>query len=80
MTDDEIRVALLDALLAVAPEIDADAVAWDLPLRRQVELDSVDWLGVLARVAQSTGVDVPEADYARVSTLDAMLSYVRDRS
>jgi acyl carrier protein len=49
-----------------------------LGLRKALEIDSFDFLNVLVAVHETFGVTVPEADYRRVSTLDALTDYVAD--
>jgi acyl carrier protein len=79
MTRDEIRAGVVAALCAVAPEVDPAHLADDRPLRRQADLDSMDWLRVIVGWHQRFGVEVPEADYARLVTLDAVVSYLMER-
>lgn len=74
-----IRNALLDALHAIAPEVASADIAGDRPLRDQVELDSMDFLNFLIRVHDKLGVDVPEADAARLVTLDDFVACVETR-
>ena len=76
MTNDEIRAAIFSALHSVAPEIDPKSIRADLPLRDQVDLDSIDFLNFLMAVHTASGVDVPEAAYDQVSTLDGCVAYV----
>lgn len=54
MTDDALRRALLDALAAIAPEADLAVLAPDRPLREQLELDSLDWVNLLAALPVAT--------------------------
>jgi ribosomal protein S18 acetylase RimI-like enzyme len=51
------RRALLDALAAIAPEADLAALAPDRPLREQLELDSLDWVNLLAALPVAAGDD-----------------------
>lgn len=76
MTEDEARTALLAALTEVAPEVDPDAIDPGRELLAQVDLDSMDFLSFLDLVAESTGVEVPEADYGRIATLRDAAAYV----
>jgi acyl carrier protein len=46
------------------------------PLRQQVDLDSMDWLNFLIGLHQKLGVNIPEADYAKLVTLDDVLDYL----
>ena len=74
MTDNRIHVT--DALLEVAPEVDPAAIAGDQPLQEQLDLDSMDFLAFLEALAERTGLEVPERDYAQVATLDGCIEYL----
>jgi acyl carrier protein len=73
------RSAVLAALADVAPEADATSIAPEVPLQEQLDLDSMDFLSFLEGVAERTGVEVPERDYAEVATLDGCVAYVTER-
>ena len=75
MTRDEIQAALLDVLTGVAPEVDATTLVAGKPLRRQVDLDSADWLNVLVGIHERLGVEISDADAARLSTLDMLVDH-----
>lgn len=74
-----LRQRLLAALCAIAPEVDPGALDDELPLRRQVDLDSMDWLNFLIGVHRDLRVDIPEADYAKLATLHGLLDYLAAR-
>lgn len=76
MTTDELKTAVLTALSDVAPEADPATVRFDLNLRDQVDMDSMDSLNFLIAVHQSLGVDIPEADWARLHSLDDLVGYL----
>lgn len=75
MTRDELQRIVLDELNAIAPEVDVAALAADQPLRNQVDLDSVDWLNFLVALHGRLGVDIPDADAAKLTTLDKLIDY-----
>jgi acyl carrier protein len=79
MTRDEIRSALLAALGAVAPEADLEHLDPRLDLREQLEIDSMDLLNVAIGVHERTGVEIPEADYPKLATLDSAVTYLASR-
>jgi acyl carrier protein len=79
MTSDEIRQAFLDALADIAPEGDYARLKPDLPLRDQLDIDSYDFLNVVVALHERIGVDVPEADYQKLATLDSAVSYLAAR-
>lgn len=76
MTDCEIRATTLEVLKQIAPEIEADELRGDLPLRNQVDLDSMDWLNFLLGLHEKLHVEIPEADYAGLVTLDNVVTYL----
>lgn len=78
-TTDQIRQALIDSILDVAPEADLAAVRPDRPVRDQIDIDSFDFLTVLERLHERLGVDVPESDYGRMTTLDGSIAYLAQR-
>jgi len=73
---DALRAQVLDALGGIAPEADLGALRGDVALRDQLDLDSMDFLNFLVAVHQSTGVEIPEADYGKLATLDQLLDYL----
>lgn len=77
MTDADIRTVALATLLSIAPEVEADELRGDRPLRSQVDLDSMDWLNFLLGLHEKLKVDIPEADYARLVTLDDVVAYLQ---
>ena len=80
MNSSDIRRGVLDALLAIAPEVDAQSLDDTRALRDQVDLDSMDWLNVLLGLHRRFGIDIPEADYARLATLEQIVGYVAART
>jgi acyl carrier protein len=74
-----LRAAVLETLQRVAPEIAQDELAPAQPLRDQVDLDSMDWLNFLVGLHQRLGVEIPEADYRKLVTLDDLVAYLRTR-
>ena len=79
MTQDELRKVVLATLLSIAPEVEADELRADKPLRNEVDLDSMDWLNFLLGLHEKLAVDIPEADYAKLVTLNDVLAYLGAR-
>jgi len=75
----DIRSAIADVIATVAPETDKAALAPDRPLREQVELDSIDWVNVIVALCERFSVDIPEADYGRLTTIDSIVDCVLAR-
>lgn len=64
------------ALRSVAPEIDPAAVDRTAILVEALDLDSMDFINFLEAVSDRVGVDIPEADYPKVMTLEQIEAYV----
>ncbi len=79
MDRDEIRTAVFACLKTIAPEAQEAEIRSDRPLRDQVDLDSMDWLNFLVALHQKLGVDIPETDYGKLTTWDAVLGYLEAR-
>jgi acyl carrier protein len=71
-----VRAAVRAALHRIAPEVDFDAIDPRLELREEADLDSVDLLNLAVLLDETLQVQIPEADYGQVSTLDGMVSYL----
>lgn len=76
MTNDELKSAVLSALARIAPEGDYASLRPDQSLRDQLDIDSMDFMNFVVLLHQELGVDVPEAEYASVSTLDGCVAWL----
>ena len=76
MDSRELKELILEELSNIAPEIEADEVPDDEDMREALELDSMDFLNLIIAVSKQTQVAIPEADYAKVLTLNSMIAYV----
>lgn len=73
----ELRANVIAILRGIAPEVEADELRDDRPLRQQVDLDSMDWLNFLIGISEQLKVSIPETDYGRLVTLGNLLDYLR---
>jgi acyl carrier protein len=79
MTRAEVEAAVFGALTGIAPEVDPPSLRRDVPLRDQVDLDSFDYLNFMIALHQATGVEVPEADYPKLTTVNSAVDYLAQR-
>lgn len=73
------RQQILACMASVAPEAELDELDGGADFRDELDLDSMDFLNVLIAIEKATGVEVPERDYPRVHSLDALVAYVEDQ-
>lgn len=74
MDAEEIRKVVLAELKRIAPELEDVAPA--KPLRDQVDLDSMDWLNFLVALNERLKIEIPEADYRKLGTLEQIVGYL----
>lgn len=79
MDDTQLRQEVFAALQGIAPEVEPDTLRGDRPLRDEVDLDSMDWLRFLAALHQRLGVNIPEADYQQLTSMNVLLAYLARR-
>jgi acyl carrier protein len=79
MSEAEIRSLFLAALCDVAPEADLAQLDPRADLREELEIDSMDLLNVAIGVHQRSGVEIPEADYPKLATLESAVAYLASR-
>lgn len=79
MTDEEIKALVLRELGTIAPEAETEQLDPSVDLREQLDLDSMDILNWMIAIHEATGVDIPEADYPHIATLDGCIRYLRVR-
>lgn len=73
------RDLILEALLEVAPDIDAASVDEQRNFRDQCEIDSVDFLNFVLALERRLAIRVAECDYPALSSLAGCLRYVAAR-
>jgi acyl carrier protein len=76
MTRDEIRNTVLRALGSVAPETDTTHLQPNVSLREQLDIDSMDFLNFVIALHRALQVEIPEADYPKLATLDGCVEYL----
>jgi acyl carrier protein len=79
MTRDELAKRILDLLTEIAPDVEAASVIPGIDFRDQFDFDSMDTLNFAIALHKELGVEVPEADYAQLASLEKCLAYLGPR-
>jgi acyl carrier protein len=79
MTDADIQRVVLRVLGEIAPEVVLDQIDPTIDLREQLDIDSMDMLNWVVGIHEQLGVDIPEADYPQLATLNRCIAYLRAR-
>lgn len=70
------QYAVQEELHRIAPDIEFDSVDTDEDLREEFDLDSMDFLHLVTALGKRFGIPIPEADYPRLSSVNALSSYL----
>jgi len=76
MTEAGIKSAIIDGLRRIAPESDPATLRPGENVREALEIDSFDFLNFLIALHDKLGVEIPEADYGKLTTMEAMTAYL----
>lgn len=76
MTQDECKKAVLEIIADIAPDEDISNLKHDVRLRDQLQLDSMDFLDIVMELRKRHNIEVPEADYMQLASLDSCAAYL----
>jgi acyl carrier protein len=76
MTKEECKQRVIDIIADIAPDEDLSHVKSDVKLRDQLQIDSMDFLDIVMELRKRHGIEVPEADYPQLASLDSSAEYL----
>lgn len=76
MTKDECKKLVIDIISDIAPDEDLSDIKPEVRLREQLQLDSMDFLDIVMELRKRHGIEVPEADYMRLASLESCAEYL----
>ena len=76
MAPADIRHVILDILERIAPDEDLSDLNDGVPFREQMELDSMDFLDIVMELRKQYRIQIPEADYPQLGTMDSTVAYL----
>jgi acyl carrier protein len=76
MSPAEIKETILDILEGIAPDEDLSGLKDDVPLREQLELDSMDFLDIVMELRKRYRIQIPEDDYLELATMHSTVNYL----
>ncbi len=79
MNREELARRVLELVTEIAPDVEAATVIPGIDFRDQFDFDSMDTLNFAIALHRELGIEVPEADYARLASLDKCLDYLAPR-
>ena len=79
MNAPELDRVIRAALAGVAPDLEIDDLEPEALIRDQADFDSMDTLNFAIALSQALAIDIPEADYGRLTNLDECRRYLAAR-
>jgi acyl carrier protein len=79
MTIDEIKNVVLEIIQDIDDEADLENLNPGDALRDQLDLDSMDFLDIVMELRKRYKIQIPEADYPELATLDSCVNYLMPR-
>jgi acyl carrier protein len=76
MTKDDCKKLVIDIISDIAPDEDLSAIKSEIRLRDQLQLDSMDFLDIVMELRKRHGIEVPEADYGQLASLESCADYL----
>lgn len=80
MNQADAKAMILAELAEIAPEADFARLPGKAQLRDELDIDSIDFLNFITALHERTGIDIPEADYGQLATLDDAIAYLTARA
>lgn len=76
MTKDDVKQIVKDIIEEIAPDEDLGGIQDEVRLRDQLDLDSMDFLDIVMELRKQHGIEVPEADYPELASLQSCADYL----
>jgi acyl carrier protein len=76
MTEDQVKQIVVDIIAEIAPDEDTSNIKPEIKLRDQMDLDSMDFLDIVMELRKQHNIEVPEADYPQLASLDTCAAYL----
>lgn len=75
----DIRQVVQEELSNIAPEADLASIDPAADLREALDIDSMDFLNFITAIHHRLGVDIPELDYPKLTTINGAVKYLQGR-
>ncbi|ULQ54630.1 acyl carrier protein [Flavihumibacter fluvii] len=79
MNESEIKSIIVTLLKSVAPDSSPELLKPDDDIRQGLDMDSFDALQFIVALDERLGVEIPEEDYGKITTLSKLLDYLKGK-
>lgn len=75
---EEIKKIIFQSLKKIAPDTEPDTLLPNENIREVLGIDSFDFLQFMILLAEKAGIEIPEQDYGKITTLNTLMNYIED--
>jgi acyl carrier protein len=79
MNEEEIKEIVFQLLKNIAPDTEPSTLKPDENIRETLNIDSFDSLQFIVALNKKTGIEIPEEDYGKIATLQALTAYIKNK-
>jgi acyl carrier protein len=79
MTEVELKTIITDILKQIAPDTEPATLLPDDNIREKLEIDSFDALQFIVALDEKLGVETPEKDYGKITTMHSLIDYILEK-
>jgi acyl carrier protein len=79
MNEEEIKEIVFQLLKKIAPDTEPSTLKPDENIRETLNIDSFDSLQFIVALNEKTGIEIPEEDYGKIATLQALTAYIKNK-
>lgn len=80
MNEEEIKEIVFQLLKKIAPDTEPSTLKPDENIRETLNIDSFDSLQFIVALNKKTGIEIPEEDYGKIATLQALTAYIKNKN
>ncbi len=80
MNEEEIKEIVFQLLKNIAPDTEPSTLKPDENIRETLNIDSFDSLQFIVALNKKTGIEIPEEDYGKIATLQALTAYIKNKN
>lgn len=79
MTNQELETVLAETLRRIAPDVGVSEIDRDGDLRKEFDIDSIDFLNLITALGKRFSLPIPEEDYPRLHSFAAIVDYLGEK-
>ena len=80
MNEEEIKEIVFQLLKKIAPDTEPSTLKPNENIRETLNIDSFDSLQFIVALNERTGIEIPEEDYGKIVTLQALTAYIKNKT